>query len=150
MVFALTRKRMGQIYGCRKRVSAVALLDFQASQRGAWRAWHACMCARAIMVSMQAGVHACKHGDRWAAAASACRPSRCWVCTRARGAHGVHGMHACMHVRTGHHGWQASGRARVYGGRWTAAASSPWQLCNAGLAGTNEERARHACMHART
>ncbi|KAG1654653.1 hypothetical protein FOA52_010281 [Chlamydomonas sp. UWO 241] len=29
VVFALTRKRLGQIYGCRKRVSAVALLDFE-------------------------------------------------------------------------------------------------------------------------
>ena len=29
VIFALTRKRLGQIYGCRKRVSAVALLDFQ-------------------------------------------------------------------------------------------------------------------------
>lgn len=28
IVFALTRKRLGQIYGCRKRVSAVALLDY--------------------------------------------------------------------------------------------------------------------------
>eukprot|EP00955_Chlamydomonas_euryale_P020546 217760-Chlamydomonas_euryale.AAC.4 len=28
VVFALTRKRLGKIYGCRKRVSAVALLDY--------------------------------------------------------------------------------------------------------------------------
>lgn len=28
-MFALTRKRLGQVYGCRKRVSAVALLDIQ-------------------------------------------------------------------------------------------------------------------------
>ena len=29
VVFALTRKRLGQVYGCRKRVSAVAVLDAQ-------------------------------------------------------------------------------------------------------------------------
>jgi len=28
-VFALTRKCLGRVYGCRKRVSAVALLDIQ-------------------------------------------------------------------------------------------------------------------------
>ena len=32
VVFSLTRKRLGQIYGCRKRVSAVALLDYQGAE----------------------------------------------------------------------------------------------------------------------